>query len=364
MTSFGSRTDTDEASKMADSSYLVIMAGGSGTRFWPRSTSKKPKQLLSFGAKSSLIVQTLQRFDSIVPAKNRMIVTTELLKVAVREEVPSDVQVLAEPQGRNTAPCVYWAARAIAEKDPKAIMLVMPSDHYIAKPESFTATIREAVEWASRHDDLVTLGVKPDRPETGYGYLRVGERLGASHCKKVDAFVEKPSLEKAREFFSSGQYLWNGGMFVWRAETILAAFDRFMPEMKKAWDESTGKIEVAYPKLTATSIDFGVMERASNVVTFPLDCGWDDLGSWTSLETLAKQMGFEKGGNTVPAGDVIAVDSKGNVVDAQGKWVALLGVSDLIVVENGDALLVARKDRAQDIRLVVEQVKKSRPDLA
>lgn len=338
------------------------MAGGSGTRFWPKSTAKTPKQLLNFGSQKSLLAQTLARFEGIVPEQNQIIVTTDSLKDAVKKQVSSKVQVLAEPQGRNTAPCVYWAARVIHEKNPRGMMMVMPADHSIGNLENFRKTIQEATEYASQHDQLVTLGIKPDRPETGYGYLKVGSKINNGY--KVDAFVEKPDTKKAEEFFKSGQYLWNGGMFLWKTETILKEFDRLMPEMKKAWDKEKGNVEKTYPQLTATSIDYGVMEKAKEVVSFTLDCGWDDLGSWTSLENLADRLGARKGNNVLSAGNLVAVDSNHNIVDAQGKLVALLGVENLIVVESGDSVLVARKDRAQDIRLIVDQVKKNHPQQA
>jgi mannose-1-phosphate guanylyltransferase len=344
--------------------YLVVMAGGSGTRFWPKSTSRKPKQLLSFGASpDSLLQQTLNRFAKIVPGTQRMVVTTESLSKSVSDQARG-VTVLAEPQGRNTAPCVYWAAREVYERDPKGVMLVMPSDHYIAHPEQFARSVEAAIEWASTHDDLVTLGVKPTRPETGYGYLKVRREDANGDCEKIEAFVEKPNLEKAESFLKSGDYLWNGGMFIWRAEVILKAFDEFMPEMKRIWDAEHGKVESAYPQMTATSIDYGVMERAKNVVTFTLDCGWDDLGSWTSLESLAEVLGASYEGSVVTAGQLLAVQSQGNIVDTPGKLTAILGLNDLVVVEHEGAILVAPKSRAQDIRLIVEQVKKSRPDLA
>lgn len=344
--------------------YLVIMAGGSGTRFWPKSTSKRPKQLLSFGQGKSLLVQTLERFDSLVEAKNKIIVTTKSLSQVISEEAPS-AEVMAEPQGRNTAPCIYWAARVIAERNPKAIMLVMPSDHYIPNLQAFSETIEEACNWASAHNDLVTLGIRPSRPETGYGYLKIGSKISSSGGpNKVSAFVEKPDYEHAEKYFKSGDYLWNGGMFLWRAELILSAFDSLMPEMKKAWDAANGDVQKAYPNLTATSIDYGIMEKAQNVVAFPLDCGWDDLGNWISLENLANDLGFNHEGSVVSGGEFIAVNAKGNIVDAPGKLVAVLGVDDLIIVHHQDAILVARKDRAQDIRSVVEKVKSTRPDLA
>lgn len=350
-----------------NSLYLVVMAGGSGTRFWPKSTSKKPKQLLAFGRSSasatapSLLRQTLDRFDGLVPKTQKIIVTTESLAKAVGVDAP-EAQILAEPQGRNTAPCIYWAARAVAEKDPKAVMLVMPSDHFIPRADAFRQTVAAAAEWAATHDDLVTLGIKPDRPETGYGYLKAGAHI-AGPAQKVDAFVEKPDLEKAKRFLADGNYYWNGGMFLWRAEVILKAFDESMPEMKKAWEAAHGKIQDAYPKMTATSIDYGVMEKAKNVVTFSLDCGWDDLGSWTSLEGLGDLLGLRHEAGVVGDGTAIAIDSKDNIVDAPGRTIALLGVNNLIVVEHGGALLVADKSRAQDIKLIVEKLKAQKSDL-
>lgn len=352
--------------------FLVVIAGGSGTRFWPKSTSKRPKQLLGFGQAdqkqaSSLLVQTVERFKGWVSPQQQLIVTTQGLKEAIEKE-KTGAQVLAEPQGRNTAPCIYWAARYIAERDPQGLMMIMPADHHIASPERFIETVKKAAEWAATKDDLVTLGIQPSRPETGYGYLRTapytGSGLPASTLQKVDAFVEKPNLEKAQEFVRLGNYLWNGGMFLWRVEVILKAFDEFMPEMKKAWDQSGGNIEKAYPQMTATSIDYGVMEKAKNVVTFPLDCGWDDLGSWTSLESLADSLGARRGENVLSSGELLSIESSRNIVDAPGRLVALLGVDDLIVVQQGDSILVASKERAQEIRRVVDEVKKLRPELA
>lgn len=343
--------------------FLVVLAGGSGTRFWPKSTSRKPKQFLNFGGSGkSLLVQTLERFGDLVPKAQRIIVTTELLSDPVKQEALG-VEVLSEPQGRNTAPCIYWAARAVAAQDLKAVMMVMSSDHYIAQNQKFLEIIRFAISRAASYDELVILGVRPTRPETGYGYLRMGEKLDSSGCQRVEAFVEKPNLPRAREFLEAGNYLWNGGMFLWRAEVILEAFDRHMPEMKKAWEASRGDIRLAYPQMTATSIDYGIMEKAKNVVGFPLDCGWDDLGSWTSLEELAASLKARREVGTVMAGETLGVDSQGNIVDVPEKLVALLGVNDLIIVEHGEALLVARKDRAQEIRQIVDLVKKRRPDL-
>ncbi|MEN9723920.1 MAG: hypothetical protein RJB38_1906 [Pseudomonadota bacterium] len=350
--------------------HLVVMAGGSGTRFWPRSTLRRPKQLLAFEGLSerTLLQQTLDRFET-VPASRRWIVTTELLGDAVVEQAEG-AQVLREPQGRNTAPCIYWAAQEIAQRDPHAVMMVMPSDHMMKDLGAFQATVEQAVAWAAEHDDLVTLGIRPSRPETGYGYLRTGASLEArgersEHSPlRVEAFVEKPDFARADQFFRSGQYLWNGGMFVWKASLILAEFDRLMPEMRRAWESSQGRISEAYPLMTATSIDFGIMEKARSVVTFPLDCGWDDLGSWTSVELLARERGREQDWGVGLGGEVVSVASSGLVVDAPGRVVATLGVDDLIIVDSGKVLLVATKSRAQEIKSLVDAVKVSRPELA
>ncbi|MCC7442841.1 MAG: NTP transferase domain-containing protein [Bdellovibrionales bacterium] len=350
---------------MSEAPYLVIMAGGSGTRFWPKSTAKKPKQLLSFGSSNdTLLGTTLKRFDGLSPEDRRVIVTTQSLAAATKEAVGPATHVLSEPMGRNTAPCVYWAARWVAERDPKAVMMVMPADHHMASVKDFRATLERAVRWATEHDDLVTLGIQPSRPETGYGYLKLGNEVSKGPCRKVQAFVEKPDRARAEAYVASGEYLWNGGMFLWRAETILKAFDSLMPEMKREWDAAKGDVSAAYPRMTATSIDYGIMEKAPNVVTFPLDCGWDDLGSWISLETTTLP-GVARGpAGVVAGGEVFAVESSGNVIDAPGRVVALLGVKDLVVVEHNGVLMILPKSRTQDVKLVLDQVKAARPEKA
>jgi mannose-1-phosphate guanylyltransferase len=343
--------------------FLQVMAGGSGTRFWPRSTSSHPKQLLELGAQGSLLRQTLARFEGIVAREQTWILTTGALEAAVRKDVGEGPRILAEPQARTTAPCLFWAAKEAEKIDPNSVLLVMPSDHLIGDVVKFRASVEQAIEWASRRPELVTLGIRPTRPETGYGYLELGEPK-SEECVELRRFVEKPDLKRAKEFVDSGRYLWNGGMFIWKTSEILRAFATHMPEMERAWQAWGGDGAKAYAQFTATSIDFGVMEKARNVVTFPIDCGWDDLGSWTSMEDLASRMGWTMPFGTRVAGEVVAVDSQGCIVDAKDRLVALLGVEDLIVVSSGQALLVARKDRAQDIRAIVDGVKKTRPELA
>lgn len=330
----------------------MVLAGGSGSRLWPRSSNDRPKQLLSFGGgECSLLEQTLNRFTGMIPISQQMIVTTRALQEVVATHAPGR-RVLAEPQGRNTAPAIYWAAREIAAENPESIMLVMPADHFIANPDSFLITLTAAIERAVSHDELVTLGVKPTRPETGYGYLKLGGALDDHGACTVDAFVEKPNELDAEKFLSSGNYLWNGGMFVWRAETILSAFDQHMPEMRTAWAATHGVVELAYPRATATSIDFGIMEKATNVVTFPLNCGWDDLGNWTSLETLADHLGLRQQNNVSDDSELIAHESNGNIVSMEGGRIAQLGVQNLIIVQGNGILMVADKARAQDVRIL------------
>ncbi|MBI4925305.1 MAG: mannose-1-phosphate guanylyltransferase [Bdellovibrio sp.] len=341
--------------------YLVVMAGGSGTRFWPKSTSRKPKQFLSFekDKKETLFVKTLKRFVSIVPQENQLVITTEKLMAQVCYQAQC-VKLLVEPQGRNTAPCIFWAAKEVQKLNPNGVILVVPSDHMVLDLDAFQKTILKACEWARKNDDLITLGVKPTGPETGYGYLKLGKNITES-CQLVEAFVEKPNLKTAKEFLKSGNYLWNGGMFVWRVDVILSAFQQFMPEMEKAWVQAHGNVEKAYPNMVAISIDYGIMEKAKNVVTFTLDCGWDDLGSWVSVESLAETLSV--GENSVLSGQIISMASKGNIIDVPKKLVALLGVSDLIIADYGGVLLVAHKSQAQDIKRLVEETKKTHPEL-
>jgi mannose-1-phosphate guanylyltransferase len=237
------------------------------------------------------------------------------------------------------------------------------ADHFIENESEFRRLLDHGYAAAEADDVLVTIGIRPTEPNTGYGYLEIGNEI-ARGVAEVRRFVEKPDLIRAEEFVRAGNYDWNGGMFVWRADVILRAFDELMPEMRQAWEAAHGKVGDAYPKMTATSIDYGVMEKAKNVVTFSLDAGWDDLGSWTSLESLADVLRARHETGVVTGGDIVTVESSGNIVDAPGKLVALLGVKDLIVVHQGDSILVARKDRAQDIKLVVDRVKAGFPDKA
>jgi mannose-1-phosphate guanylyltransferase/mannose-6-phosphate isomerase len=335
------------------------MAGGSGTRFWPKSTPDHPKQFLSFGPDPRpLLLQTLSRFDGIVKAGATIIVTTERLAAATRTLCGGSIEVLAEPEGRNTAPCLFWAAMRIAETDPESVLLAMPADHLVSDVKEFQRAINAAIARAAANDEIVTVGIRPTRAETGYGYLQIGPDLG-SGVRKVDRFVEKPDAARAGEFVKSGKHLWNAGMFVARASVLLREFDQYLPAYRKAWAAAGGNAAAAYPKMEAVSVDVGIMEKSGRVVTVGTDCGWDDLGNWTSLESLGKKWGLERREGVTLSGSVTGVDASGNVIDAPGRTVGLLGVHNLVIVECEGRILVADKSRLQDLRELTKKITSS-----
>ncbi len=351
--------------------YAVIMAGGAGTRFWPASRSHRPKQLLPLAAdpNESLLAATVRRLDPLIKPENVFIATgAHLLEASARilPQVPK-AQILAEPVPRNTAPCIGWATATIARKDPDAIVCVLPSDHFMANEEEFRATVARAIE-AAKQGYLTTIGILPTRPDTGFGYIEVGEKIDA-HASKVARFVEKPNRERAEEFLKGGKHLWNGGMFFFQAKHMLVEIDTYLPDLAiglKAIDAAAAKGDEAktladiFPKLPSISIDHGVMEKADKLAVVQGDFGWSDVGSWESAWELAKK---DAAGNALPEG-AVAVDAKNNLAvdlttskDGKKKVVALVGVDDLVVVETDDALLVIPRSRAQDVRAAVEALK-------
>lgn len=344
--------------------YAVIMAGGSGTRFWPLSRRKHPKQLLTFFGQSSLLEQTVARIQPVIPLDHMYIFTSELILKQVRHlfpRIPSD-QIIGEPASRNTAPTLGVAAHEIARRDPEGIMAVLPSDQIIAKPALFRQILGAACRVASTAGRSVVLGLKPTRPDTGFGYVRLGRREGkvAGHAVfYVDHFTEKPTLATARRYVASGRYLWNGGMFIWKAATLIENLKRCQPAMAaqlkqiaEAGGVGSRAFRRLFPKLKKISIDYALMEKISNIFALPAAIGWNDVGSWAVVYELSNQ---DKEKNVRPRSS-LSLDSRGNMVVAPKKFVVTVGVQDLIVVETDDALLVCARDRSQDVGKAVQEL--------
>lgn len=344
--------------------YAVIMAGGVGSRFWPASRAKRPKQLLDLaGTGAPMVVDTVRRVLCEIPYENIYIVTGEITADAIAEVLPElpRENILAEPEGRNTAPCVGWAALHIQKKDPKGLMAVMPSDHLVLKPDRFQLKLQMAVT-AARNGAMVAFGVKPRGPETGFGYIQMGDEIEKG-VRKVIRFVEKPDLKTAQSYVSSWKYTWNAGMFFFTVERILGEIDRQMPDLAGGLaeiGESIGKNEAAvvervYPTLPSQSIDYGIMEHAENMLCVPVEFGWFDMGSWDATYDLADKDEKE---NAFKA-EVLSVKTKGCYVqtDDPKKVVAMVNVKNLVVVDTGDALLICNRKKTQNVKQIVSELK-------
>jgi len=350
--------------------YAVIMAGGAGTRFWPASRNHRPKQLLNLGGNpnESLLAATVRRLSPLITADRVYVATGAHLVDATARAVPNvpRTQILAEPVPRNTAPCIGWAAATIARRDPEALIAVLPSDHFIDDEPGFRDTLSRALDGA-RQGHISTIGIVPTRPETGYGYIEVGGEL-TKGLSSVARFVEKPTRERAEGYVAGKKHLWNAGMFFFRAAAIRQAIDAHLPELgaglarldaaAKDGNEARLLTEV-FPGLPSISIDHGVMEKASDLAVAHGDFGWNDVGSWESAWELAAK---DAEGNALPEG-AIAIDAHRNLVrdltSSTGgkKAYALVGVDDLVIVETDDAVLVIPRERAQDVRTVVEALR-------
>ena len=346
--------------------HVVIMAGGSGTRFWPASRKAFPKQFLQFGGERSLIQQARDRVSDLVLPGNIWVVTNRQYGEITRTQlpdVPAD-QVLEEPCGRNTAPCIGWAAARITQIDPDAQLLVMPADHTIAPVAAFTRCVREACDWiAANPDASVLFGVPPTYPATGFGYIERGARVDESRrVEQVPSFREKPALAVAQEFVASGKFLWNCGIFVWRAARLRQLLAQFEPELARDLEtlvaaESSGEAvdhcDGLFAGLKAISIDHAVLERADQVYVLPATFEWDDVGSW---QALARSLGTDATGNTV-IGHHAGIDTQGCIIEAgAGHLVATCGVSDLVIVATPQATLVVRKDDETALRRIVQHL--------
>jgi mannose-1-phosphate guanylyltransferase len=349
--------------------YCVIMAGGVGSRFWPMSRSAYPKQFLDFlGLGRTLLQQTYDRFLDLCPPENILVVTNAQYASIVKEQLPSlsDAQILQEPSRRNTAPCIAYANHVIAARDPEARIIVAPSDHLVMDRPAFVNTVNMALEQAEAKDCLVTLGIVPSRPDTGYGYIQFGEAKDTVHqrVRPVRTFTEKPDLETARRFMDSGEFLWNAGIFIWSLKSISRAFREHLPEMEARFDQGADTfgtaaestfIEGIYGECENVSIDYGIMEKAKNVLTVMSDFGWSDLGTWGSLYT---HLPKDAQGNAAVGDQVKLYDCTNSVVHAHDERLMVLqGLDGHIVVSTTDALLICRKEDEQKIRSFVNDLK-------
>lgn len=344
--------------------WAVIMAGGAGTRFWPASRKSKPKQFLRVTGKKTLIQETIARLGKMIPPERCLVVTgrehVELVTKQLRKLPPENV--LAEPVGRNTTPCVAWAALEIARRAPDSVHAVLPSDSVIRPANEFRKLLRVALDTASASDALVTFGVRPTFAATGYGYIEIGDASADGLAHAVRRFVEKPDRARAEEFLASGRYLWNSGMFVWRTSAILAALRQHAPNVLTPLERCRTREEViaAYPTIPSIAIDVAVLERADNVRVVPFDIEWNDVGAWPALADVGEA--DAQGNVTVGGAQVITEDALRNVIHApKGELIALVGVSDLVVVRAGKALLVCPKDRAQDVKRIVDRLSREDP---
>ena len=345
--------------------YAVIMAGGSGTRFWPLSRRKRPKQLLTLFGQGTLLEQTVKRIRGLIPAERTYILTNELLRDEVQRSLPSipPDQIVAEPAARNTAPTIGLAAHEILRRNPDGVMVVLPSDHVIRKPGVFRRCLRAACQFASAEGRSVILGLKPTEPHTGYGYVRLGAKedsLNGQEVFRAKRFTEKPPLATARRYVASGQYLWNGGMFIWRASTVLRNLEKYQPEMARGLAEiaaaggihSQKALRRLYPRLEKISVDFALMEKISNVYAVAADFGWSDVGSWSVAYDLNPKDGH---GNVRPRHS-LCLDSQGNMIVSPRKFVVTVGVQGLVIVETDDALLVCAREHSQDVGKAVQEL--------
>lgn len=360
---------------MDKNNYSVIMAGGIGSRFWPMSRTTTPKQFLDvLGTGETLIQQTVNRFRKICPIENIYIVTNEMYRDQVKEQIPDLEmdQILCEPARRNTAPCIAYANYKIQAKNPNANIVVAPSDHIILKEDVFVEVIESALIASQENDWLITLGIQPSRPDTGYGYIQfdknsIDQRDNRIH--KVKTFTEKPKLDLAKEFLESGDFLWNAGIFVWSLKSIQTAFEKHLSDVNDIFKEGIELynsprevlfIENAYSICKNISIDYGIMEKADNVYVLSSDFGWSDLGTWGSLYSIRQK---DENKNTILGKNIMTYDTKNSIVNVKGnRLVVLQGLDDYIVVDDDNILLVCKKTDEQNIRQIVNDVKATKGD--
>ncbi len=356
---------------MANHFYPIILAGGRGTRFWPLSRKRRAKQLLALDGKHTMIQQTVARLLPLAAANKFWIITNEDLRAAIARQLPKvpKKQIVAEPVGRNTAPAIGLAAFLLLREDPGAILGLFPSDHVIGAEKRYRQTLEQGLELAGKGENIIVLGIKPTRAETGYGYIEAGAAL-QGEVSRVRRFTEKPDATRAAEFVRAGNYYWNSGMFLWRAETLANALREHLPKTASLLEEiaaafGTRKFDATfrklYPQSENISVDYAVLEprsakgeQASNIYCIPADFGWNDLGSWTALHEHHAAKAQPQHGNLIQGDGSFTLNAQGNYVHAPGKFVAAVGVSNIVVVETNDALLITTREHSQDVGKVVK----------
>lgn len=345
--------------------FSLILAGGSGTRFWPLSRADLPKQVLNISGNDVMINETIKRCKDIIPYQNNYIITADsqeekIIDVMIKE-VPRK-NIFSEPAQRNTAPCILYAAMKLKKMYGDGVMCVFPSDQYITNNEEFSKVISKAVSLAESSDKLITLGILPTFASTGYGYINYDRKAEHDGAYQVNEFVEKPDYCRAAEYVKSGNYLWNSGIFVWKISTILKNFERYLPRIYDRmlqWYESAGTddeeklINEIYPKLQKISIDFGIMERSNEVLVFPADIGWNDVGSWDALGAIFPP---DSRGNIIRSNESVTINTSDCIIYSEKQLVSTIALSNMIIVSTDDALMVCPKSKAQDVKKIVEEL--------
>lgn len=357
---------------MNKNNYVAIMAGGIGSRFWPMSRTDYPKQFLDIlHTGKTLIQQTYDRFAKFIPEENIFIITSREYIPIVKKQLPqvAEENILGEPSRKNTAPCIAYISFKLQQKNPNASLIVAPADHMILEQENFVRVCNSALNFVNHFNALVTLGIKPTYPNTGYGYIQHEPLSVAKDVYRVKTFTEKPDLQIAKSFIASGDFLWNAGIFVWQVKNIITAFEKHLPEMHEVFIAEKNKfntgeeieaLENIYPQCTNISIDFGIMEKAENVYVIPSSFGWSDLGTWNSAW---ENMDKDYLGNAVAGKNVMVIDSTRCMVHAPDhKLILLQGLDDFIVVDTKDVLLICKRDKEQEIKEYVAEVKRNKSD--
>jgi len=350
--------------------YCIIMAGGSGTRFWPKSREEKPKQFLSIFSRKSLLQSTVARFESILPEENIFIIARESQRDIIQSQLPrlNEKNIILEPIGRDTGPCIGLATMMIHERDPNAVVIVTPADHLIRKKASFFKTVKAAEKLAERREGIITIGIIPDRPATGFGYVQIDgevETIDDVTFFRVKTFAEKPNLATAQRFIESGDFFWNSGMFVFRSSFLMEAIEKHLPdlhdglmEIRQALnrDNVSGVISRVYHQLKGISIDYGIMEKEKNVFLAKGKFVWNDLGNWEQVYRLSRK---DNKGN-VMHGNVVALDTANSFISTSKGVVAVVGLEDVIVVHEAGAILVCRRDCAEEVKNVLSRLKREK----